>query len=381
MSVTINTEPATVQPLENVVWGATLSDGGTPPVIRSMGFLLKGPGGANLTKIGQIKYTGLQEYFDFTELIASHLKTAEPDISSRSIVQESNFAKQFTLQVGDIDFNSDTCNTQITLTTNSNAITVINSRVSPWENSGRYDTGVIPLSYRPSVTYAHRNQVDFIHAFRASGAVYYSLKVNFQDGTSADYSGNTTLTNNAVRIPIGPANLWAGPFAKEIRSYKIGLREQSVAFPAAEYTIFVDQDNCLVDDSQQPITEFFGVEPLGGISSVKIDSVTAQTSLSSVQYKQAKTPGTAKAATSGGLTKVDNQGAQVFSLSGTMTYSPGLDNWLGGLFSSKDTWVKYTDFYGTRLVKCVVVDGQYQTFSGKETQYSVTVQLHYNQHR
>ncbi len=374
MAVTINTEPNAVQPLEGVVFGATLSSAGTAPNVISLGYKFFGPSGA-LIAISEIPYTGQEEKFDFTRLVSEQLSTAAPSLSSRSVFTETDFAKDFYLSVGEITFNEDTCETTVNISTNSSTIKAVNIRVPSWIDAADFDSGdLFSLTARPSRTEVRSNQSDWLHVFTKSGTCNYYVDAVFSDGTTQNNSGSFSITENAHRIPIGPANCVFGPYSKKLTSYTVRIRETPLGADIASYK-FIVKDECL----SLPVREFVAVEPLGGVSSLKIDSVSAGVSPSGGTFQESSAPGTAKSAITGGISRLRGEGTQVFTLTGRMDYSPGVENWLAGMFSSRQTWVRYIDRNGSRLVKCVVLDGQYPTASGgREVSYSVTVRMHHN---
>lgn len=373
MSVTIDSEPNEVQPLAQFAFNVNLSDAGTDPVQNSLGYKFFGPGGSVLLDTSKIRYTGQAETLDFTGIVKSQLSTSPPTLGSTSLQAAPDFAKEFYLQAGVIAFDSDTCDTTITLDQTSSTITGINSLVQPWEAASRFDSGdLFALTYRPPVCWVNPDQNDWLYVFTKSGNCYYYVDLKFSDGTTQQVASFFSMTKEALGIPIGPANMIGGPFAKQIVSYDVYIRESPLLNDIAFFTFKVGQD-C----NDKPVKEFISVEPLGGISSLRVQNVTASAQVGGNTYQAAMVPGSAKSATEGGRTRLGTNGSQTFTLSGEMTYHEGLETWLAGLFSGRQTYIKYIDSYGERLVKCLVVDGQYQTFNGRNTRYSVTVELHY----
>lgn len=375
MSVTIVSTPDPIQPLEAFSFEVNLSAAGTDPVQNSLGYQFKGPGGVVLLETSRIDYTGQNEVLDFTELVAKEVSTDAPSLTSRSLTTETNFAKAFTLEAGLITYNKDTQESTVTLDQVSSAITGLNARVRSWELASRFNAGGgIVLSDRPNISYVREGQSDWLYVYRSSGAIYYEVDANFVGGTTAKDFGSTTPGGLAKRIPVGPANLFSGPYGAQLLSYVITIREGTSGGAVVGTYRFVVEPAC----DPQPIGEFISREPLGGFSSLKVDAVSAGVSTSSIGYMEGVAPGGNKSATSGGFSRANVKGTQVFTLQGVMEYSEGLDLWLSGLFASDQTYVRYYDRSGSRLVKCTVIDGQFPTYGGKQTTYSVTVRLHHN---
>lgn len=376
MSVTITSTPNDLQPLEGFVFEVNLASAGTDPVVNYIVYRFLGPDSEVLLDKTQIAFTGSAEKLDFTSQVAAFLSTGVPSLGSTAVANQTNFVQEFTLEAGLITFNRDTLAVTETLD-QSETVKGVNSRVRPWELSALFNSGPpIVLSDRPNRNYVKRDQADWIYVYGNSGQVYVEVDANFVGGTSIKDNITVTTAEACKRIPIGPANLFSGPYSDPLVVYTVTIQEtNSLGATLASYIFYV-QEEC----NTKPIGEFIALEPLGGFSSLKVDQVQAGVGNSGVVFRAGAAPGTAKDATSGGRTRVNVRGRQVFTLSGTYQTDDGLELFLAGLFTSPEAYVRYYDRDGSRLVKCNILDGQYTTAQNNQTAYQVTVELHHNTH-
>lgn len=132
MAVNITSSPKTYSPANwPMVWGIELTDLGTPPTRKDLGYYLAEEGGTRITEDAKYKPFAASTpfYKDFSSVARGLVYTSFPTESATQQT-DSNILKRIKLKYGEVSFNSTTCVSVKTITSDSNVINAINANVN-----------------------------------------------------------------------------------------------------------------------------------------------------------------------------------------------------------------------------------------------------------
>lgn len=378
MSVSLISQPPAAVALGNCMqFGLSLSDGGSGSIVKSTGYQLLDGSDNELSSVEQIPYTGSLELANVAKLIRDIglVYTALPDLSTSSITEDVNAKEDIKLIYGEIQFDSDTCETTQALTNESDPFRVVNAAFQ-WFQDDNLTSLEKVLTNRPLKSYVCKDQYDWLHVWTLSATIDIKVTYYFADGTSAFNTGTiTTPSNDVYIIPIGPANPTLHVPSNAVR-YKIELTNQTpVTF--ATYWFIIDGNCC----PPGRYDELYFLEPSGGNASIKFDDVQVGGNVTSDRFNQF-TPCYKTETQYGadyGLNRINAKAFKRFSLSKTTKYVDGIDVFLDGLFSTERAFMRFPYESGDNIAKFIIDDADYQIINNNEdVQITVSGRLHLN---
>jgi len=380
MAATIDSAPADVVAVGNCIrYGVSLSDGGTAPEVKSTGYQLFVEGAAIMAKIRQIPYTGATEYLDFSKVLRSQVRTTPQQPGAVvSNVEDADFEKEFYLRYGEVVFNSDTCDTNLSgVSTNDTTKKVANIAFQWFQDQGDLAAGVIPCTNRPATNYVCRDQSDWLWLYKGSAGNYAVIfRVNYNDGTSDAIS--VEVSPGAKIFSIGPGNFF-DPFlivaGKKWVWYEIEVYSDLATTLVKSFRFNV-VDCC----SGSFPDELYWLEPMGGYAGMKFDTVRVGNGITSRVYDQGVDCSASTVeglGVNGGKTKGFVSSVRTVSLQKTIPYTEGIELFLEGLISSKSHFVNQPGPSGEVLAKFILSDGSYTVSdNGNSISLSVSGEIH-----
>lgn len=380
MAVTVDSSPADVVAVGNCIrYALSLSDGGTPPQVKSTGYQLYEDGGGAITQeIEQIPYTGASEAVEFQDVLRKQVQTTPQQPGAQvDNVKDTTFAIDFYLKYGEIIFDSSDCSTNLSGVSSNDAVKTAANIAFQWhQDQSALPTGVTPCTNRPLKNYVCRTQSDWLWLYKfAAGSYAIIVTVYYTDGTNSAKSYE--VTPGASIFSIGPGNFFDGDFSigKTWQYYTIEVYSDLAVTLLKTYTFYVVDCCAGLSPSQ-----LFWLEPMGGYAGIQFDEVQKGNTLSSNVYDQAvdcSLSSVSDLGKSGGKSKSRSISVRQVLMRKTMPYEEGIDLFLEGLVSSRNHYVNYPGPSGDVLAKFVLADGNYTVANdGKSLELTVSGELH-----
>lgn len=172
MAVTITTNPEDYTPAYSpVVFGFTISDIGSYPEAKEVGYQLVNGSGQSITPVNHIKAPIAGEYLvDFRKDLQGHVYTFLPECDLPGIATDTGILFEYGMLYGDIVHNATTCETAVNVEEESGPYYVLN--IAPNIYDDLDFTGEVLLSHQPTTSSQDINARNFTWLFGTSSITY-----------------------------------------------------------------------------------------------------------------------------------------------------------------------------------------------------------------
>lgn len=367
MAVTLDTNPATYQPIGNgFEFGFTLSasgDGGD--LVYSIGYELYDGDDTQITELEQIPYSDQEQFADFkNEIFPLVYNTLKDPGTANGLSWDETAMLPFYVTYGQIEFDSSACTVETSGVNNDSSEYYAVASAWGWSDSyaGMASGDITVLSDRPQENYVTSDQDIFISIFRAVSDNIFVFRINYD--SSGNQIGSAEL--NSV-VSSGVHIYCASAFPEE--SGHEGLSRWSVyVSPNISGTPVTKQYDFIMSQcGDAPIRELHWREPKGTQSSLVFETVTIGGNQAAGSVYETRVPDSASVSDKGknyGVSRSRIRGTEQISLSTYMHQVSGVEKWLNGLFASSKHYIKYPLSDGSyTLCKFVLQDGTWQAYS------------------
>lgn len=334
MAINLTTQPPNVEgALNRILFGLTMTDGGTPPIEISLGYRLEDGAGNPITGDEEVPFKATEYLFDFRKEIQRELRTTWPSLGLDTLVEDLTAIKTYQLKYWEKSFNSSDCSVSNGSESTAGPYTAINAGFdyqpsTPFSGSGKV------LSSRPPIIYACPNQDDWLYVYTSS-----AITVEAQGFTNAGLGGPIeTLNLDADKVyivPIGFGNAFYSSLITSIYDYfeiRVGLIKT--------YKVL---RKC--SPAEQSATLIW-LEPAGGYASLQmdlVDSWSVSKAISQVVYPRDYNPIALLAPNDAAIlrqgTRIKSQSGRKISMSKTIRWGYEGREFLEGLISSNNHMV------------------------------------------
>lgn len=262
MAINLISQPKKFTPVHfDVPFIIQMTDLGTPPTRLDFGYYLAESGGTRLQEDKKYKPFAINTDFhrNFKGIAKGLVYTSFPS-ESAMIQTDANIIKDIKLKYGEISFNSDTCATVKTITSDSNTFYVINAgansdTIALWGTSTGFTaprTGLL-LSQRPDVWKLYHGSKDYLWFLGIGTATlkYYNGATQLGSTQNFSFSGGTTVKYICLDYEL--YSITTPPTHATI------VINDGTAEPGKEYMI----EYCSCSEQDEYIGVLF-LEPMGG---------------------------------------------------------------------------------------------------------------------
>lgn len=370
MPTSVTTTPPSYSGLDDCLrFGLTLDSPGTSPNVVAAAYRLYS-GSDFLTESEIIPYTGKEELVIVKDDLARILSSPVPAIGGSSIGVAVGMVRTYSLYYGEQTTDTDTCDTVIDVSNQTDEFTVINS-IPRFFNPFNFSDPVV-LTDRPYKNSVNSDGNDWLYIWSPGNSVV--MQVAFWDSNGGAITAITesqTYVETVFSWPVGPANsFFTIPAGTSFYTIKIWKDSATPANLLREFK-FTIEGGCNVSTGY---TEVFFNEPAGGFSSLSFSRVQSQATISNQVFEDRYPPGeycsdtAAQRAQKYGLTAYDLDAGKAFNLQASIPFSNGIDRFLDAFIHARQHYIKITLPDGTSaLNKIVIESGSYNTLNTEDT--------------